>query len=76
MIRSKGGGSVVDSLFIVASSACLFCDWSLLLSDLSSFEIISLRKRELLALLCFLAVVWLSVLCASSMWCCGLVCGL
>ena len=32
-------------------------------SVLSSFEIISLRKRELGALLCILAVVWLPVIC-------------
>ena len=34
---------------------------------LSSFAIISLRKRELVALLCPLAVVWLSVLCLFLM---------
>ena len=35
------------------------------LSVLSSFAIISLRKKQLVALLCLHAVVWLSLFCAS-----------
>ena len=35
----------------------------------SSFVIIWLRKRELVDLLCFLAVLWLLVFCVSSSWC-------
>ena len=38
-------------------------------SFLSTFAIISLRKRELVALLCLLAAVRLSVFCVSSSWC-------
>ena len=38
---------------------------------MSSFAIIQLRKRELVALLCVLAVVWLLVLYVSSSWCLG-----
>ena len=49
------GSVVVDSLFIVAPIVCEGCVWSLfccaVLSILSSFSIISLRKRELVALL-------------------------
>ena len=41
------------------------------LQCLSSFAIILLRKRELVALLCVLAVVWLLVLFVSSSLCCG-----
>ena len=52
----SGGGSVVDSLFIVASVILWeFCVWSLfcnaVFSVLSSFATISLRKRDLVALL-------------------------
>ena len=56
-----------------------FCVGSLfygvVLSILSSFTIILLRKRVLVALLCVFAVVWLSVFCVFSSQCCGLVCG-
>ena len=59
---------------------CLFCVRSLfcyvVLGVLSIFTIISLSKRELLALLfcCVRAVVWMSMYCVSSSCCCGLVC--
>ena len=45
------GSVVVDSLFIVAPIVCVFLGWSLflfaVLSVLFSFEIITMRKREL-----------------------------
>ena len=40
----------------------------------SSFAIISLGKRELVALLCLQGVMYLLVFCDSSSWCLGLVC--
>ena len=48
-----------------------FCDWpwfcNVVFDILSSFVIISLRRKELVALLnCILAVIWLSVFCVSS----------
>ena len=42
---------------------------------LSSFTIVSMRKRELVAVHCVLAAVWLLVLFVTSSWCLGFVCG-
>ena len=77
----EGGGSVVvdHSLLLLLQPCCLqgFCDRSLfcnaILSVLStcSFAIISLRPKELVALNCVLADVWLLVFCASSSQCRG-----
>ena len=69
------------SLFSVAPIVLVFCVRSLfcyaVLGVLSSFAIIPLRKRELIALLlchCFLDVMWLLVFCLSSSLCRDLVC--
>ena len=59
-------------MFLEVSS--LFCN--AMLSVLFSSAIISLRKRELVALLNhILAVMWLLLFCASSLRCHELVCG-
>ena len=53
----------------------LFCN--VVLSILSSFAVIWMRKRDLaLYLYCALAVLWLSEFCVCSLWCHKLVCGL
>ena len=50
----------------------LFCN--VVLSVLSSFTVIWIRKRDLtLYLYCALAVLWLSEFCACSLWCLKLV---
>ena len=47
------------------------CFLNVILCVHSIFAIILLRKRlrELVALLCVFAVLWLSVFCVSSVWC-------
>ena len=67
------GGSVVDSLLIV-TPIVEFCNCSMFSCVHSSFAIISMGKRELVALLCLLGVSWL--LCGSSSLCHGFVCSL
>ena len=72
--KSFGHSGLWNSLigFWGLCACSLFC--TVVLSVLSSFAIISLKKRELVALLCALTVVWLLVLCVSSSQCHGLVC--
>ena len=67
------GGSVVDSLLIV-TPIVEFSNCSMLYCVHSSFAIISMGKKELVALLCLLGVSWL--LCGSSSRCQGFVCSL
>ena len=67
------GGSVVDSLLIV-TPIVEFCNCSMFCCVHSSFAIILMGKRELVALLCPLGVSWL--LCGSSSRCHGFVCSL
>ena len=73
-----GGGSVIVcpfALFVCGDFVFLFCN--VVLSILSSFAVIWIRKRILaLYLYCALAVLWLSEFYVSSLWCHKLVCGL
>ena len=50
-MASLDSGSVIDSLFIVASIVCVGFAFSEILCVLSRFAIVSPRKRELVALL-------------------------
>ena len=75
---------LIPILILVATIMCgifyrgsLFC--GVVLSVLSSFEIIFLRKRELDALLilhCALVAVWLSMFCILRIPRRGLICGM
>ena len=58
LLLAGGGSIVVDSLFIVAPTVCGGFVFAVL-SVLSSFAIILLRMRELVAILCVLVVMWL-----------------
>ena len=61
--------------FVRVNFVFLFCN--VVLSVLSSFTIIWMRKRDLaLYLFCSLAVLWLSEFCACSFWSHKLVYGL
>ena len=69
IFQRRSGPPVIPS---GSAHGSLFC--GVVLGALSSLAIILLRKRELV---CFtLIVLWLSVFCVSSSWCCGLVCSL
>ena len=74
------GTGLVILLLLFCCCSHLFvgpCFYNVGLSILSSFVIILLRKRELVALLyCVNAVVWSPVCCISSSLSSGLVCGL
>ena len=65
------GFFVDDSLFVVTPIVNVFCVSSLfcniVLSVLSSFAIITMRKRVLDALLCAIAILWLLLFCASTL---------
>ena len=65
------GFFVDDSLFVVTPIVNVFCVSSLfcniVLSVLSSFAIITMRKRVLDASLCAIAILWLLLFCASTL---------
>ena len=69
------GSLTSKSCLILVAPIVGFCLWCLFCNEvhsvLSSFAIISLRKRELVALHFneFLLPMWLSVICVSSTWC-------
>ena len=78
LLSPLGGGSVVVCpicSFVCGDCVFLFCN--VVLSILSSFAVIRMRKRDLaLYLCCALAVLWLSEFCVCSLWCNKFVSGL
>ena len=77
LLSPLGGGTVVvyPICSICVDFVFLFCN--VVLSILSSFAVIWMRKRDLaLYLYCALAVLWMSEFCVCSLWYHMLVCGL